>query len=183
MEIEREHTHLGEFKIVLLGDGEVGKTAYLKRLLIKEYEESYVATLGVEVHPLLFHTNYGPINFHIWDTAGNDTFNGIGSEYYSSADGAIIMFALDSESSLVKVKQFYRDLLAHGTIPIAICGNKLDLSATIQLTDSIERERTTRDGAPVINYGISVKHNQNLHQPLLWLARKLTGFHDLRFVV
>nr|QBK90333.1 MAG: Ras-related GTPase [Pithovirus LCPAC103] len=172
-----------EFKIVLIGDKAVGKSAYLRRLLTKEYDESYAATLGVATHPLDLPTNYGIIKFNMWDTAGDDRFRGIGSAYYSGADGAIIMFALDSSSSFAKVKKFYRDLLAYGAIPVVICGNKLDLSdRTIQLTDSIERERTTRDGVPVINYGISVKHDQNLHQPLLWLARKLTGFHDLQFV-
>ena len=49
-----------EFKLILVGDGGVGKTTFVKRHLTGEFEKKYVATLGVEVHPLVFHTNRGP---------------------------------------------------------------------------------------------------------------------------
>jgi GTP-binding nuclear protein Ran len=61
-----------EFKLILVGDGGVGKTTFVKRHLTGEFEKKYVATLGVEVHPLLFHTNRGPIKFNVWDTAGQE---------------------------------------------------------------------------------------------------------------
>jgi GTPase SAR1 family protein len=51
---------------VLVGDGGTGKTTFVKRHLTGEFEKKYVATLGVEVHPLLFHTNRGPIRFNVW---------------------------------------------------------------------------------------------------------------------
>ena len=37
------------FKLVLVGDGGVGKTTFVKRHLTGEFEKKYVATLGVEV--------------------------------------------------------------------------------------------------------------------------------------
>jgi hypothetical protein len=40
------------------------------------------ATLGVEVHPLTFHTNFGPICFNTWDTAGQEKFGGLRDGYY-----------------------------------------------------------------------------------------------------
>ena len=58
------------FKLVLVGDGGVGKTTFVKRHLTGEFEKKYVATLGVEVHPLEFHTNRGQLVFNVWDTAG-----------------------------------------------------------------------------------------------------------------
>ena len=41
------------------------KTTFVKRHLTGEFEKKYVVTLGVEVHPLVFHTNRGPIKFNV----------------------------------------------------------------------------------------------------------------------
>ncbi len=54
----------------MVGDGGVGKTTFVKRHLTGEFEKKYIATLGVEVHPMIFHTNHGPVKFNVWDTAG-----------------------------------------------------------------------------------------------------------------
>ena len=86
---------------VLVGDGGTGKTTFVKRHLTGEFEKKYVgknfacalchsqidiflliATLGVEVHPLVFHTNRGPIRFNVWDTAGQEKFGGLRDGYY-----------------------------------------------------------------------------------------------------
>lgn len=42
---------------MLVGDGGVGKTTFVKRHLTGEFEKKYIATLGVEVHPMVFHTS------------------------------------------------------------------------------------------------------------------------------
>ena len=59
-----------------------GKTTFVKRHLTGEFEKKYVATLGVEVHPLVFHTNRGAIRFNVWDTAGQEKFGGLRDGYY-----------------------------------------------------------------------------------------------------
>lgn len=41
-----------------------------------------IATLGVEVHPLTFFTNFGTICFNVWDTAGQEKFGGLRDGYY-----------------------------------------------------------------------------------------------------
>jgi GTPase SAR1 family protein len=56
------------FKLLLVGDGGTGKTTFVKRHETGEFEKKYIATVGVEVHPLVFHTNRGPIRFNVWDT-------------------------------------------------------------------------------------------------------------------
>merc|ERR1712173_119660 len=80
----------------LVGDGGTGKTTFVKRHLTGEFEKKYVATLGVEVHPLVFHTNRGAIRFNVWDTAGQEKFGGLRDGYYIQGQCAIIMFDVTS---------------------------------------------------------------------------------------
>lgn len=54
----------------------LGKTTFVKRHLTGEFEKKYEATVGVNVHPLNFSTNYGDILFSVWDTAGQEKFGG-----------------------------------------------------------------------------------------------------------
>ena len=61
---------VAEFKLIMVGDGGVGKTTFVKRHLTGEFEKKYIATQGVEVNTITFFTNQGPIKFNLWDTAG-----------------------------------------------------------------------------------------------------------------
>ena len=69
------------FKLVLVGDGGVGKTTFVKRHVSGEFEKKYVATVGAEVHPMDFTTTRGPIKFNVWDTAGQERFAGLRDGY------------------------------------------------------------------------------------------------------
>jgi GTP-binding nuclear protein Ran len=70
-----------EFKLVFVGDGGVGKTTFVKRHLTGEFERRYIATVGVEVHPMVFFTNRGQIRFNVWDTAGQEKLSGLRDGY------------------------------------------------------------------------------------------------------
>jgi GTP-binding nuclear protein Ran len=71
-----------KFKLILVGDGGVGKTTFVKRHRTGEFDKKYVATMGVEVHPLPFYTNLGSVIFSCWDTAGQEKFGGLRDGYY-----------------------------------------------------------------------------------------------------
>merc|ERR1711941_129567 len=90
------------FKLILVGDGGVGKTTFVKRHLTGEFEKKYVATLGVEVHLLKFHTSYGHLIFNVWDTAGQEKFGGLRDGYYIQGQCAIIMFDVTSRITYKK---------------------------------------------------------------------------------
>ena len=116
------------FKCVLVGDGGTGKTTFVKRHLTGEFEKKYVATLGVEVHPLVFHTNRGPIRFNVWDTAGQEKFGGLRDGYYIQGDCAILMFDVTSRITYKNIPNWYRDLTrVCENIPMVLCGNKVDI--------------------------------------------------------
>jgi len=122
-------TQAPEFKLVLVGDGGVGKTTFVKRHLTGEFEKKkYNATVGVEVHPLQFQTNRGLIVYNVWDTAGQEKFGGLRDGYYIGGQCAIIMFDVTSRITYKNVPNWHKDLIrVCENIPIVLCGNKVDV--------------------------------------------------------
>ncbi|EIE90817.1 GTP-binding nuclear protein GSP1/CNR1 [Rhizopus delemar RA 99-880] len=167
------------FKLVLVGDGGTGKTTFVKRHLTGEFEKRYVATLGVEVHPLQFHTNVGMIVFNTWDTAGQEKFGGLRDGYYIGGQCAIIMFDVTSRITYKNVPNWHRDLVrVCENIPIVLCGNKVDIKERKVKAKTITFHRKKN----LQYYDISAKSNYNFEKPFLWLARKLAGNPQLDFV-
>uniref|UniRef100_M4BF81 GTP-binding nuclear protein n=1 Tax=Hyaloperonospora arabidopsidis (strain Emoy2) TaxID=559515 RepID=M4BF81_HYAAE len=161
-----------EFKLILVGDGGVGKTTFVKRHLTGEFEKKYVATLGVEVHPLTFHTNFGPIRFNCWDTAGQEKFGGLRDGYYIQGQCAIIMFDVTSRITYKNVPNWHRDLFrVCENIPIVLCGNKVEVKDR-----KVKAKQITFHRKKNLQYfDISAKSNYQFEKPFLWLARKLVG--------
>merc|ERR1712093_582076 len=167
------------FKLILVGDGGVGKTTFVKRHKSGEFEKKYVATLGVEVHPLTFYTNLGPIIFNVWDTAGQEKFGGLRDGYYINGQCAIIMFDVTSRITYKNVPNWHRDLVrVCENIPIVLTGNKVDVKERKVKAKQITFHRKKN----LQYYDISAKSNYNFEKPFLWLARKLVGEDNLHFV-
>ena len=167
------------FKIIISGNGNVGKTTFIKRHLTGGFERRYVATLGVEVHPLKFRTNYGTICFNLWDTAGQERFGGLREGYYFEADGVMLLFSVMDMQSYRDVGKW--DDLVHnsvGNIPTVLCGNKVDCRDRVVKPRQINYHRI--NNLPYCD--ISAKSNYNFDRPFLLLARKLTGHYDLVFI-
>jgi GTP-binding nuclear protein Ran len=135
--------------------------------------------LGVEVHPLVFHTNRGPIKFNVWDTAGQERFGGLRDGYYIQGQCAIVMFDVTSRITYKNVPNWHRDLVrVCENIPIVLVGNKVDVKERKVKAKQITFHRKKN----LQYYDISAKSNYNFEKPFLWLARKLVGDPNLTFV-
>merc|ERR1712031_99856 len=167
------------FKLVLVGDGGVGKTTFVKRHLTGEFEKKYVATLGVEVHPLVFHTNRGALRFNVWDTAGQEKFGGLRDGYYIQGQCAIIMFDVTSRITYKNIPNWHRDIVrVCENIPIVLVGNKVDVKDRQVKAKNIQFHRKRN----LQYYDLSARSNYNFEKPFLWLARRLTNQPNLQFV-
>lgn len=172
-------TQTPEFKLVLVGDGGVGKTTFVKRHMTGEFEKKYNATVGVEVHPLQFQTNRGMIVYNVWDTAGQEKFGGLRDGYYIGGQCAIIMFDVTSRITYKSVPNWHKDLVrVCENIPIVLCGNKVDVKDRKVKAKAITFHRKNN----MQYYDISARSNYNFEKPFLWLARKLAGDPNLEFV-
>ena len=168
---------------------------------------SNLATLGVEVHPLEFHTNRGLIRFNVWDTAGQEKFGGLRDGYYIQGQCGIIMFDVTSRVTYKNVPNWHRDLVrVCENIAIVLCGNKVDVkdrkvkakTITFHRKKNLQVVYKKRSNIlslltffQIINfliffcyiqyYDISAKSNYNFEKPFLWLTRKLVGDPNLEF--
>jgi GTP-binding nuclear protein Ran len=166
------------YKVVLIGDGGVGKTSYLKRLLNGEFEKRYLATLGVEVTPIKFNTNNGEIIYSVWDTAGQQKFGGLRNAYYEQADAAIIFCDLTSKITFKNVKHWFNDFkqkCPNGKV--IVVGNKSDIKERKVSIQKIERSLVN-----IPYFDISAKSCSNFEAPFLELSQYLTQNKSLQFV-
>jgi len=159
------------WKLLLVGDGGVGKTTFVKRHKTGEFEKKYVATLGVEVSSITFHTSRGAIIANIWDTAGQEKFGYLRDGYYINGQAAILMFDVTSRITYKNVPVWYRDLTrVCENIPIVLVGNKVDVQDRVVKPKAINFHRKNN----LQYYDISAKSNYNFEKPFLYLIRKVT---------
>ena len=160
------------FKLVLVGDGGTGKTTFVKRHLTGEFEKKYVATLGVEVHPLVFHTNRGQIRFNVWDTAGQEKFGGLRDGYYIQGQCAIIMFDVTSRVTYKNVPNWHRDLVrVCENIPIVLTGNKVDIKDRKVKAKAIVFHRKKNLQVTMIKVSVDVLYRATIkHNILVYLS-------------
>lgn len=168
-----------QFKLILVGDGGVGKTTFVRRHMTGEFEKRYVATRGVEVYPMNFTTNLGPIIFNVWDTAGQERYGGLRDGYYIQGQCAIIMFDVTARVTYKNVPNWHRDITrVCENIPIVLCGNKVEVKERKVKAKNITFHRKKN----LQYFEISAKVNYNFEKPFIWIARKLSGDNDLHFV-
>lgn len=121
----------------------------------------------------MFHTNFGPIRFNCWDTAGQEKFGGLRDGYYIQGQCAIIMFDVTSRITYKNVPNWHRDLFrVCENIPIVLCGNKVEVKDR-----KVKAKQITFHRKKNLQYfDISAKSNYQFEKPFLWLARKLVGY-------
>lgn len=172
-------TQIPQFKCLLVGEGGVGKTTFVKRHMTGEFEKKYVATIGVEVHEIPFDTNRGRLLFNVWDTAGQEKFGGLRDGYYIQGQCAMIMFDVTSRVTYKNVEIWYRDLVrVCGDIPIVLVGNKIDVKDRKVKAKQINFHRKKN----LAYFEVSAKSNFNYEKPFLYLARQLVGDRHLKLV-
>ncbi len=160
-----------KYKIVIIGDGGVGKTTFVKKHKTGEFERRYIASLGVTVHPLTFQTNHGEMTLDIWDCAGQSKFRGLVDGIYKDAHGAIVMCDLTSRYTFNRISFWGYDYVRMApNTPIVLVANKSDMPPLYE----VERGEG--------KFIISCKNNDNISAPLLYLLRKLSGHEDLYFL-
>ncbi|MFX0082252.1 MAG: Rab family GTPase [Candidatus Hodarchaeota archaeon] len=119
-------------KLIVLGEGEVGKSSIIKTFLGEAISERYMPTIG----SVTYRKEYSLkeiskiIRLTIWDLGGQKSFNPYNPVHYANADLAILVFDLTkSENTLKNLKKEFEEKMSKSTeecISIFV-GNKLDI--------------------------------------------------------
>ena len=160
-------------KIVLLGDGCIGKSTFFQKLdqLTDEdyrFSKKYKATDNFDFKRINVKTSIGTIVVDLWDTAGQESRGGLLRDaYLKGADGVLLMYDLTESKTKDNIQKWIEQVkkVSPG-IPVAVLGNKADKFKDLQQTCSVKiRECNLQkwyNCNQISNFLISIKEDSHL---------------------
>ncbi|KAG5479791.1 hypothetical protein LSCM4_05799 [Leishmania orientalis] len=177
------------FKVVLLGEGRVGKTSLISRYVHNTFDDREASTVQASMYsskavPINDASNapgaIREVDLALWDTAGQERFHALAPMYYRNADGAIIVYDVTDADTLRKVRTWAKELYAvvgEGNIQLVLCGNKADAPPA-------EREVSEGEGATMaaelgaVHFFASAKTGQNVAEVFSAMATQILRSRD-----
>ncbi|TFG18474.1 MAG: GTP-binding protein, partial [Promethearchaeota archaeon] len=84
-----------KFKIVVIGDGGVGKTSLIKKFTHGTFKEDYIKTIGAQFTKVEKEIDGDEISLIFWDIAGQGSFDFLNSLFYKDSNACIIVYSLE----------------------------------------------------------------------------------------
>ena len=117
--------------LMLLGDGQVGKTSLILKLTGNTFNDSQLTTVGKEsyIHQVKLH-GYD-LKMKIWDTAGQERFKSMSVQVIKNSDAVILVYAINDKNTFNALDTWIsklNDTMDISKKPIIIVGNKSDLN-------------------------------------------------------
>nr|XP_054771803.1 ras-related protein Rab-23-like [Lytechinus pictus]XP_054773057.1 ras-related protein Rab-23-like [Lytechinus pictus] len=115
-------------KVVIVGNGAVGKSSMIQRYCKGIFTKDYKKTIGVDFLERQIEFNEEDVRLMLWDTAGQEEFDAITKSYYRGAQAGVLVFSTvdrDSFEAIDKWRVKVEDEV--GNIPLVLVQNKIDL--------------------------------------------------------
>ena len=161
------------FKVVLLGEGRVGKTSLVLRFCRDTFVEGQPPTIQASCLERAIRLGDKTVNLVIWDTAGQERFHALGPIYYRDADAALLVFDITDTDSFKRIQGWVRELrkMVGADIQLTIAGNKLDLER--QRVVSKEEASSYAESVGAQYSETSAKLNRGIDEVFLGMGRRL----------
>ena len=117
------------FKIILLGDSNVGKSSLLRRAIKGTFDSVNSPTIGYEFFSLNVKIEESIITLQIWDTCGLEIYRSLISAFYRNGSLVILVFSIDTKDSFDNIESWINEIKTKCSpdIIMFLIGNKADL--------------------------------------------------------
>ena len=163
------------YKILLLGDSEVGKSCFLMRYADNVFVENYITTIGLDYKLKYVQLDSGEmIKVQLWDTAGQDRYRTIAKNYYKGSHGILLLYDITKRNSFENIREWIKDIKeeVYEKAIIFLIGNKIDKNS--------ERKITTEQGVKLAEeynlpfFEASAKTGENVDEIFKSLYKKIS---------
>ncbi|KAH0790972.1 ras-related protein Rab-10 [Histomonas meleagridis] len=142
--MEENQDYQESYKIILLGDSNVGKTSIINRYCKDLFEEECQPTVGIGFQPKIIEVDGVRIKLAIWDTAGQEKYRTLTKQFYRNVDGVIVVYDITDIKTLENIKEYWipqLELHSNSAYQTMIVGNKIDLRDKADPSKIIPREK------------------------------------------
>ncbi|MHA1577166.1 MAG: GTP-binding protein [Candidatus Thorarchaeota archaeon] len=119
------------FKIVMLGDGAVGKTAMTTRFTQDFFEADYKRTIGADfaVKRMELPDIDSKVTLQCWDLSGQPRFEFVRQGFYRGARGGLLLYDVTRRRTFLNIDRWKEEAFENTgqEIPIVVVANKIDL--------------------------------------------------------
>lgn len=160
-------------KVIVVGDGSVGKTSMLRRFCKGEFSDSYKKTIGAEFmeKDVFIPATASTVKLALWDTAGQEIFNSLTASYYRGSGACVLAYSSIDRDSFFNVRGWKSKVEAQcGPIAMVLCQTKCDLLAQATVTEAEAHGLATELQLPL--FRTSTKDNFNVTQLFEFLAQR-----------
>ncbi|XP_073690385.1 ras-related protein Rab-23 [Garra rufa] len=158
-------------KVVVVGNGAVGKSSMIQRYCKGIFTKDYKKTIGVDFLERQIIANDEDVRLMLWDTAGQEEFDAITKAYYRGAQACVLVFSTTDRESFEAISSWREKVeMEVGDIPTVLVQNKIDL-----LDDTVIKNEEAEGLAKRLKlrfYRTSVKEDLNVNEVFKYLADK-----------
>jgi small GTP-binding protein len=120
------------YKVLLIGDGNVGKTSLVRRFCEDKFEESRILTMGVDFQIKTVQLGERIIRLSIWDVAGQERFRTFRDQFYVGTLAVALVYDVTAPATFFNLPRWRDEVLSvEPNVPMVVIGNKVDLGPVV----------------------------------------------------